>query len=91
MKTQRRVSLFRGAFAVYLMTGVLCFLPALVMNDLFGYFLPGVFLFASLLSAGVCRWQSGRIRCTFQGGEKTCRRKESMEFSVLLENAAILP
>lgn len=85
------VSIRAAALAVWLAAGILCFLPALVMNDLFGYFVPGFFFFASLLSAGVCRWQAGKIRLSFEGGEDICRRKEQMEFSVLLENHSRIP
>ncbi len=87
----RRASVQRSALAVWFLTGILCFLPVLVMNDLFGYFVPAFFLFASLLSAGICRWQSGRIRLSFEGGEDICRRKEQMAFSVLLENHSRIP
>lgn len=86
-----RLSVQRSALAVWFLTGILCFLPVLVMNDLFGYFVPAFFLFASLLSAGICRWQSGKIRLSFEGGENVCRRKERMSFSVLLENHSRIP
>lgn len=77
--------------AVYAGTLLLCLLPPLVMNDLFGYFVPVFVLLISLLSAGICRWQSGHIRLSFSGGSTVVSRRDSQIFAVFLENTSWMP
>lgn len=79
------------ALAVYIGTCLLCILPPLVMNDLFGYFVPLFVVFVSLFSAVSCRWQSDHISLSFPGRQTVVNRRDSQVFSVILENTSRLP
>ncbi len=90
-EARRRFRFSRKGMAVYAGTCVLCLLPPLVMNDVFGYFLPGFVLFMSLLSAGICRYQSDRIHLSFSGGNTVLNRRDDQVFAVVLENSSWMP
>ena len=91
MKDSRAWSFDGKSLAIYGIVLLLSLLLPLVMNDLFGYFVPLFILVAGVLSLGICRWQSRKISCSFQGESAGCRRLESVPFLIVLENVSRLP
>ncbi len=75
---------------VYLIVLVICILPAVFLNTLFGY-VPLLFsVLFPLLSLGYARWMAARVQCTGISEGAECVRGKSIPMQLTIENRSRL-